>query len=79
LLSHVNAKGERGFMDEAARDAEIKQRRCRDRFRLRADGRAGAIVAGVFAGEFDKKRLPKALLSCWLLASSPPWLRLSGV
>ena len=24
LLSHVNAKGERGFMDEAARDAEIK-------------------------------------------------------
>jgi hypothetical protein len=25
LLSHVNAKGERGFMDEAARDAEIKR------------------------------------------------------
>lgn len=25
MLSHVNAKGERGFMDEAARDAEIKR------------------------------------------------------
>ncbi|BDR09466.1 DUF4124 domain-containing protein [Comamonas thiooxydans] len=25
LLSQVNAKGERGFMDEAARDAEIKR------------------------------------------------------
>jgi hypothetical protein len=80
LLSHVNAKGERGFMDEAARDAEIRARRCRDRFRLRTHGRAGAdkVAGGLcraprrdsFAELFARmsiKRLLKALILRQLL------------